>query len=244
MSTLTTLLPPATQPEIFEIAENEARPCSIAEDAGWNPDRFSQEQVRTLVRQLFFPGTAKPPHHVAFSAVDASTYVAEICMDVAKALALQVSGSVCLIEANLHNPELESVFGNNLQKSVCGREGFGFLRSCSQHICGGLWLAPRRLLVGNTDEGRSPAWLERRLGDFRLEFDYTLLHAPTVGQHSEAVLLGRLYDGIVMVLEANSTKRAAALRAKDMLQASNARLLGTVLSERTFPIPEGIYRRL
>jgi hypothetical protein len=31
---------------------------------------------------------------------------------------------------------------------------------------------------------------------------------------------------------------------KDMLQATNTRLLGTVLSERTFPIPAGIYRRL
>jgi hypothetical protein len=29
-----------------------------------------------------------------------------------------------------------------------------------------------------------------------------------------------------------------------LLQAANARLLGTVLSERTFPIPERIYRKL
>jgi hypothetical protein len=29
-----------------------------------------------------------------------------------------------------------------------------------------------------------------------------------------------------------------------MLDAAQARILGTVLSDRSFPIPEGIYRRL
>jgi hypothetical protein len=31
---------------------------------------------------------------------------------------------------------------------------------------------------------------------------------------------------------------------KDRLHASNARLLGTVLSDRTFPIPGALYRKL
>ena len=31
---------------------------------------------------------------------------------------------------------------------------------------------------------------------------------------------------------------------QEKLQAANARLLGTVLSERTFPIPETIYKKL
>jgi hypothetical protein len=30
----------------------------------------------------------------------------------------------------------------------------------------------------------------------------------------------------------------------EMLEASQVRILGTVLSDRVFPIPEGIYRRL
>jgi len=57
-------------------------------------------------------------------------------------------------------------------------------------------------------------------------------------------LLGYLSDGVILVLEANSTRRAAAQRAVQVLHATNARLLGSVLSGRTFPIPEEIYRRL
>jgi hypothetical protein len=36
----------------------------------------------------------------------------------------------------------------------------------------------------------------------------------------------------------------AAQKAIQKLHAGNARLLGTVLDNRTFPIPESIYRKL
>jgi Mrp family chromosome partitioning ATPase len=71
-----------------------------------------------------------------------------------------------------------------------------------------------------------------------------LIHAPPLSRRREAVLLGQLSDGVLLVLEANTTRRAAAQRAKSVLESSQVRLLGTVLSERTFPIPESLYRRL
>jgi Mrp family chromosome partitioning ATPase len=57
-------------------------------------------------------------------------------------------------------------------------------------------------------------------------------------------LLGELADGIILVLGANSTRKAAARKIKNTLEGSRSRILGTVLRERTFPIPEQIYRRL
>jgi len=61
---------------------------------------------------------------------------------------------------------------------------------------------------------------------------------------SEAALLATLSDGMVLVVEANSTRRVAAQKVTEKLHAANARLLGAVLSGRTFPIPDVIYRNL
>lgn len=241
MSTLTDLLRLMPEAEVFEAPAVEPESAHAAES--WNAESFAQEQIGLLVRQVFFRGCAKSVRHVVFSAVDEGSYIAEICMDVAKALAAQVPGSVCVIEANAHHPELEFVFGEKRPKPLPS-DGFGFLRSSSQHISGGLWLAPGHLLFGNTETGKSPSWIERRLSDFRLEFDYTVLHAPPAGKYGEATWLGRLSDGVALVVEANSTRKVAAQKTKERLQAANARLLGTVLSERRFPIPEEIYRRL
>ena len=80
--------------------------------------------------------------------------------------------------------------------------------------------------------------------DLRDEFAYVLISAPPVGLYGDAALLGQMADGVVLVLEANSTRRVAALKAKQPLDAAKVRLLGIVLNNRTFPIPEKIYRWL
>ena len=242
MSTLVDLLRPAPELQVTEACSPQTEAPGIAEAQPRKLAGFAEGQIRSLVGRIFFPGRPKPPRHVLFCAVDETTYVAEICMEVAKTLSAQVTGSVCVVEANVINPELESVFWR--KDEPAGGDPRGSLRSCSQNISGNVWLAPLHLLLGENSESLSAGYLARRLSDFRLEFDYTILHGPPVGQQSEAVLLGHLSDGVTLVLEANSTRRIAAQRAKEVLQAAHAHLLGVVLSGRTFPIPERIYRRL
>jgi Mrp family chromosome partitioning ATPase len=49
---------------------------------------------------------------------------------------------------------------------------------------------------------------------------------------------------VVLVLEAHSTRRSAARKAKLALEAANVLVLGTVFNNRKFPIPETLYRML
>jgi Mrp family chromosome partitioning ATPase len=56
-------------------------------------------------------------------------------------------------------------------------------------------------------------------------------------------MLGQLADGVILVLEAHTTRKAAARKIKESLGAQS-RILGIVLTERRFPVPERIYRRL
>jgi hypothetical protein len=55
---------------------------------------------------------------------------------------------------------------------------------------------------------------------------------------------GRLNDGVALVIQSDRTRRVTAQKAKEILQAANVKVLSTALSERTFPIPEAIYRNL
>ena len=75
-------------------------------------------------------------------------------------------------------------------------------------------------------------------------FAHILIDAPPINAYADAVLLGGIGDGLVMVLEANNTPREAAMRAKEIVDAAGIRLLGAVLNKRTFPIPERLYRKL
>jgi len=111
-------------------------------------------------------------------------------------------------------------------------------------MAGNLWRVPKSGLgERDKDSGTGLHWLSC-LEELRNEFEYVVIHGPTAGISSEAALLGQLTDGIILVLGAHSTRKATALKIKEALEAAQSRILGTVLSARTFPIPERIYRRL
>lgn len=80
------------------------------------------------------------------------------------------------------------------------------------------------------------------LGDRAIQQD-ELLNTLSAAD-SETAIMGRLKDGVARVIEAHRTRRVKAQKAKEILQAANVKVLGTVLSGRTFPIPEAIYRNL
>ena len=80
--------------------------------------------------------------------------------------------------------------------------------------------------------------------ELREKFDYVLIDAAPLGSSTDAVLLGQKADGLVLIVEAHSTRREAARIAKETLAASKVNVLGAILNNRTFPIPESLYRRL
>jgi Mrp family chromosome partitioning ATPase len=80
--------------------------------------------------------------------------------------------------------------------------------------------------------------------ELRNEFEYAVIEGPVAAISSEAALLGQLTDGIILVVGAHSTRKATARKIKETLEGAQSRILGTVLSDRRFPIPEKIYSRL
>jgi protein-tyrosine kinase len=244
MSTFVDLLPQALndvcEPETIEVDPQQSLQ---PETATWDSDSFAEEQIRGLVRQVFLPGWPKPARQVVFSPVDPETDISRLCMQVGLALSAQVSGTTCLVEANPGSPGLEQTLERNGLDLVSNQESSG-LRDSSRRLSHQLWLVPRRVFLAENENGWSGLQLRDRLAELRQTFDYTILYGPPAGSSSEAALLASLCDGMILVLQANSTRRVAAQRVKEKLHSAKARLLGAVLSERTFPIPETIYRKL
>jgi MinD-like ATPase involved in chromosome partitioning or flagellar assembly len=107
-----------------------------------------------------------------------------------------------------------------------------------------LWLGGIDWLIDNNGSLLSATRLRDSFGQLRRAFDYLLIDAPAMSGSGDAGILGQAADTVVLVIEANGTRRLTARKAKEDLEAAGVRLLGTVLYNRTFPIPEGIYKRL
>jgi Mrp family chromosome partitioning ATPase len=86
--------------------------------------------------------------------------------------------------------------------------------------------------------------LGERLAELRKEFKFVIIDAPPLTQYSDALAVGKLADGLVLILEADATRREPAAVVAASVRSANIPILAAVLNKRTFPIPEKLYRRL
>jgi len=107
-----------------------------------------------------------------------------------------------------------------------------------------LWLITSGSPAADCAQMAESEALRVRIAEIRDSFDYVWINTPPAATCADAMNLGPLADGFILVVEANSTRREAALQVKQDLEAAGAWILGAVLSERTFPIPNAIYSRL
>ena len=68
------------------------------------------------------------------------------------------------------------------------------------------------------------------LAQLRNEADIVLVDAPPIIAVSDAAILASKVDGVLLVVQANKTRRDLARNAKATLDKANANLLGVVLN--------------
>jgi hypothetical protein len=207
----------------------------------WNREEFAREQIRGLVQRVFFASGGRPVSQVVFSAAEPHTDVASICDQVGWALALETSAHIAVV-GRASYPIITGA--RETVEDDPWWAGRAAIKSWSTQTAVNLWRVPR--FAGrecNEESGTGRYWASW-LAELRKEFEYAVVQGPVAGISSEAALLGQLTDGIILVVGAHSTRRATARKIKETLEGTQSRLLGTVLSERRFPVPERIYRRL
>lgn len=227
------------------VAEKEGdRRLAAVPDAKTDYDLSAQEQIRGLVRKVFVPGWPRPARQVVFSGAGPEIDMTQICMRTAQALAAAGAGKTCLVETDLRSGAMETGFGGTSNDGVDILKTAGAMRKSCHQISANLWIVPAEVFLATPENGDSALWLRSRLGELRREFDYAVIQAAPPVNWSGTTLLAHLADGLVLGLEAHRTRRLVARNVRDQLVAANVRVLGIVLTERRFPIPEALYRRL
>lgn len=229
---------------------SEPAPASIPVPSN-EPLQFAMEnsqlaELTKMVQRVFLLPGSEYNHTVVFSSSDAGNGCSWICARVAELLASQITGTVCVVDANLQSPTLHEQF------SVANHHGLSDALRQSGTIRGYVSQLSRRNLAlvscgSDAKEAQNLLASDRmrmRLNELRSEFDYVLIDCPAMSESNVALSLGSVADGVVLVLKANTTRKDKARNAVRDLQAAKVKVLGAVLNQRTFPIPENIYNKL
>jgi Mrp family chromosome partitioning ATPase len=209
-------------------------------------EAIAREEEAKLVQRVF-PGTTQDSPRVAvFSGLGGDQGSASVCARTGELLAARGEGPVCVVDANFESPSLHRHFGTEntrgLAEAILER---GPIKQYIREIEGsGLCFMPH----GRTSLLLSPAEItdrfRTRIAEARASFWYVVIHAGFLGLNGTAMMISSSTDGVVLVVEANRTRRESAKRVKENLLAANVRLLGVVLNNRTYPIPRALYRML
>lgn len=184
-------------------------------------------EIVSLARQAFLLGEDTARQRVLFLGADNLTNSSGLAEQVARALA-GMQKTVSLVERSADRGDCSAPKKPPLSvRNVEYWSGF--------QVAENFWRIPPSALGTASFRANGNA-----LGS--LPFECVVL-ASSIGD-AIAPLFFQICDAAVLVLTAHKTRKDAALRAKQVLEQFKVNLIGTVLDNRTFPIPEAIYKRL
>jgi capsular exopolysaccharide synthesis family protein len=86
--------------------------------------------------------------------------------------------------------------------------------------------------------------MNRLLTVMKTKFDHIIIDTPPVISVTDAGIVGAQADGVIMVIQAGRTQRGIVKRATELLHQSHSKILGHVLTNIEYHLPEYIYRYL
>jgi Mrp family chromosome partitioning ATPase len=109
-----------------------------------------------------------------------------------------------------------------------------------------LRLMDTSLLVPEGGSRWDGSWQYRRdcIDLLRFEFDYSLIDCPSLGESGDLLSLAPFVDGVILIVEANRTRREQILQAERAIEAAQGKMLGHILNKRTNEVPGWIDRKI
>jgi capsular exopolysaccharide synthesis family protein len=195
-----------------------------------DPEGLAAEAFRTLRTNLIYALVDEPPEVIVVTSANPQEGKSTVCANLGVVLA-QAERKTLILDCDLRRPSLHDIFGLRNMRGLVdvvagGREP------------GGVWQEPLANLKLITSGPIPPNPTEllgsKRFSEFlsgiRREFDYVLLDAPPVGLVSDPSILASQGDGVLLVLDAQKTRKAVLRQSRRSLEAVGAKVFGTVMS--------------
>lgn len=197
-----------------------------------NPFSPISEQYRTVRTNLDFASVDEELHSILVTSSGPSEGKSLTAANLAVAFAQQEK-KVLLIDADLRKPTVHYTFQVNNLKGLSG------LLVSDQPIedvitktdIENLDLITSGPLPPNPSELLGSKRMKTILSELKELYDVILFDTPPVLAVTDAQVLTNIVDGTILVIRSKQTEREGAMKAKELLAQSHAKLLGVVLND-------------
>ncbi|MFJ7827552.1 CpsD/CapB family tyrosine-protein kinase [Psychrobacillus sp. NPDC096623] len=196
-----------------------------------NPQSIISEQFRTVRTNIKFSMPNMELKTLLFTSSSMGEGKSTIAANVAIVFA-QEGKKVLLIDADLRKPTMHHTFlktiSPGLTNLLTGR--WHLNQVVKETGVKGLDLVTSGPLPSNPAEILGSPFMDTLITKVKEKYDVIIFDAPPVLSVSDAQVLTDKCDGTILVISSGSTEKVNAIKAKEVLQASNANIIGTILN--------------
>lgn len=195
-----------------------------------DPTGVAAEAFRTLRTNLLYSLVDIPLQVIVLTSPGPREGKSTTCANLGVVLT-QADNSTLLLDCDLRKPQMHSVFGlRNFRGVTDVLRGEASLPEVCQEPLAGLKVITAGSLPPNPAELVGSNSFAELVGRARQMFDYVLIDAPPVEMVSDPLILATLADGVLLVLDAQNTRKRALRRSVRSLETVDAKVLGTVMN--------------
>ena len=145
----------------------------------------------------------------------------------------QAGKSVLIMDCDMRNPTVHKNFNlsNKVGLSSCISMGTAVADAVQATGIEGLDALTAGVIPPNPSELLGSERMQELLQEAREIYDYVLIDLPPVLPVADALILGAMVDGVVLVIDSGEVKVDLARDVKNQLQHAGANILGVVLNK-------------
>jgi capsular exopolysaccharide synthesis family protein len=208
-----------------EVADHANSLVTIVDPAG-----VASEAYRSLRTSLLYAVVDNPLKVVLLTSPGPGEGKSTTCANLGTVLA-QAGNNTLMIDADLRRPSLHKFFGaRNFRGLMNVLTDDNELSEVLVEPLPGLKVAPTGPIPSNPSEILGSNRFAHLVEAARKEFDYVLIDSPPVGLVPDPVILATQADGVLLVLDAQGTRKDALRKAIRSLKSVGANVLGTVMN--------------
>lgn len=171
--------------------------------------------------------------------------VTTIITNVARYISKKAGLKVLIIDANFRDPSIHTVFNTTNNKGladvIMDKLSFG-------EVVADLSSNLSVLTTGKTELNPITILESNRMIDIvkglKENYDLVLIDCPNLREYKDAAMLSLCSDAVAVVVNEGKARRQVVKAVILPLEQKKANLIGVILNNRTFPIPETIYKRV
>ena len=198
------------------------------------PGAAISEAYRALRTSVLLSTAERPPQVLLVTSSQPFEGKTSTSLNLAATLA-QKGSRVLLVDADMRRPGLAKALNLNTGKGLSGilTGAYNYDETLLQQVKGldSLFVLSSGPRAPNPSELLCSIKMEQLVLALRKNFDHVVIDSPPILPITDATIISTLVDGVIMVVESDSTSRAALARACRVMEHSGGRILGTVFNK-------------